>query len=848
MSQRKLPIQGGTIGSGANENLLTPYDIFFNKVLLTDVDFTNVDMEGANEKTQTVRLMRAAVAKWYYIMRLIASIILLAILVVVGIKMAISSVAEEKALYKKALVDWAVSLALIFLLQFIISFTVLCNNGLVKSLAAIGSSDSADISDTIEDLKNMAMGAVGWETIAATIVYVAISVQTLAFLFQYIKRMINIGFLIIISPLISITYSIDRMGDGKSQALNTWLKEFVFGVIIQPFHCVLYLAFVDMAFQLLKGGGSSVEKIANGALAVMCITFVDDGEKIVKKIFGLDASSAVSPVAAGAMLGATAAFASQKAPQMLAGAKKGLTNFTQKGLGAKIAQDYKKDRTDRFQNLLNDPSKSDKAKKALSRAGLAYGDDGKIHGVGADGKLTDDTFDKSQAAEKMYEARASKNLQHPVRTMKEAASKKFGSMAKAHRETKIDEMTQAQIAEMNPEMQGRYDRDTPEGNAAYEALRAENAKKYDNRHAKIKGFVSKVGNSETGKYIRKNMTFGSMVSRSVAGGAALFATSAGLAAPGQGVLTAAAAGLGTYAALKGLGSNSATTVSNTAAPYSNFSSREDAHTQINNIIANKSDYDDGSQKFRELETKLAAAIQQAVKGMSVGEASKRAKEAASQIKYQTTAHPEKMDTAALASILSKATGGEPVTKELFTAGADYKQHVGDANVCREAVKLAEAGYTNESIADKFFDASRGGNSAPVLDASSFPAASVTVNNTINADSDSGTTPPPTDGGTNPPPGLSKEDFAAAVAAITQIQPGRGDITVEHIHKVEHVVQNTIDSGDMTQLKNIESELNATLKRFQDANVTSGSNLDTIRTLTTNVQNRINQLEGSGDAT
>ena len=474
MSQRKLPIQGGTIGSGANENLLTPYDIFFNKVLLTDVDFTNVDMEGANEKTQTVRLMRAAVAKWYYIMRLIASIILLAILVVVGIKMAISSVAEEKALYKKALVDWAVSLALIFLLQFIISFTVLCNNGLVKSLAAIGSSDSADISDTIDDLKNMAMGAVGWETIAATIVYVAISVQTIAFLFQYIKRMINIGFLIIISPLISITYSIDRMGDGKSQALNTWLKEFVFGVIIQPFHCVLYLAFVDMAFQLLKGGGSSVEKIANGALAVMCITFVDDGEKIVKKIFGLDASSAVSPVAAGAMLGATAAFASQKAPQMLAGAKKGLTNFTQKGLGSKIAQDYKKDRTDRFQNLLKDNPNSAKAQKALGRAGLTS--------IG-DGKFTDasgNTFNEQEAAEKMYETRASKNLQHPVRTMKEAASKKFGSMAKAHRESKIDEMTQAQIAEMNPEMQGRYDRDTPEGNAAYEALRAKNAETYDN--------------------------------------------------------------------------------------------------------------------------------------------------------------------------------------------------------------------------------------------------------------------------------------------------------------------------------------------------------------------------------
>lgn len=836
MSQRKLPIQGGTIGSGANENLLTPYDIFFNKVLLTDVDFTNVDMEGANEKTQTVRLMRAAVAKWYYIMRLIASIILLAILVVVGIKMAISSVAEEKALYKKALVDWAVSLALIFLLQFIISFTVLCNNGLVKSLAAIGSSDSADISDTIEDLKNMAMGAVGWETIAATIVYVAISVQTLAFLFQYIKRMINIGFLIIISPLISITYSIDRMGDGKSQALNTWLKEFVFGVIIQPFHCVLYLAFVDMAFQLLKGGGSSVEKIANGALAVMCITFVDDGEKIVKKIFGLDASSAVSPVAAGAMLGATAAFASQKAPQMLAGAKKGLTNFTQKGLGSKIAQDYKKDRTDRFQNLLNDPSKSDKAKKALSRAGLAYGDDGKIHGVGADGKLTDDTFDKSQAAEKMYEARASKNLQHPVRTMKDAASKKFGSMAKAHREKKIDEMTHEQMASRG--MLDAYNAGNPEAEKMYETLRKDNEKNYDNKHAKIKGFVSKVGNSETGKYIRKNMTFGSMVSRSVAGGAALFATSAGLAAPGQGVLTAAAAGLGTYAALKGLGSNSATTVSNTAAPYSNFSSREDAHTQINNIIANKSDYDDGSQKFRELETKLAAAIQQAVKGISVGEASKRAKEAASQIKYQTTAHPEKMDTAALASILSKATGGEPVTKELFTAGADYKQHVGDANVCREAVKLAEAGYTNESIADKFFDASRGGNSAPVLDASSFPAANVSVNNTVSE----GDTV--INGTTTINEGDVHQDFDAseAMSLLSGYVAGSMTINDESVKKVSVEVDQRINAGDLSQLQSLEKAIRESVQKAEKDNSVSSTNLETLRKLQGDLQSKISTIK------
>ena len=56
--------------------------------------------------------------------------------------------------------------------------------------------------------------------------------QTLGLVISYINRMIKIAFLIIISPLISITYSIDKIGDGKSQALDTWLKEFVYTVLM----------------------------------------------------------------------------------------------------------------------------------------------------------------------------------------------------------------------------------------------------------------------------------------------------------------------------------------------------------------------------------------------------------------------------------------------------------------------------------------------------------------------------------------------------------------------------------------------------------------------------------------
>ena len=62
------------------------------------------------------------------IIGLIVLSILLCVLIYVGIRMAISTVASDKAAYKKMLVDWACSLALIFLLQYIILLkqTIIC--------------------------------------------------------------------------------------------------------------------------------------------------------------------------------------------------------------------------------------------------------------------------------------------------------------------------------------------------------------------------------------------------------------------------------------------------------------------------------------------------------------------------------------------------------------------------------------------------------------------------------------------------------------------------------------------------------------------------------------------------
>ncbi len=318
---------GGVTKSGV---LVTPFTIFFNQVPLLDVDF--MDFKPASNE---VKEFRTQVATWYYVMRIIATAILLLILVYIGIRMAISTVASDKAVYQKMLTDWAASLALLYLLHYFILFVIKLNGTFIEILKGVGGAE-AHLTNFEQYISTIALqsvsGASGFNGIVSTIVYALIVFQTLKFLVIYLKRMITVGFLIIISPLITITYSIDKIGDQKAQALNTWMKEFCYNILIQPFHCIMYLAFVDVAFTLIKPDaldimfdvvsfipglrisanvGATITNTAEGSntlaagiLAIVCIKFIDEGEKIIRNIFGFDKASSLGDIAAAtAMVG-----------------------------------------------------------------------------------------------------------------------------------------------------------------------------------------------------------------------------------------------------------------------------------------------------------------------------------------------------------------------------------------------------------------------------------------------------------------------------------------------------------------------------------------------------------------
>lgn len=297
-----------------------------DKILFNEVDITSIDFFSPSQDV-TVSNLRTNVAIWYVAIRNLAVIALAVVLVYIGIRMAISSVAEDKARYKKMLMNWVTSLVLLFLLHYIMIIIIGINNSLVDimKLARDTNAGGNYVNAMNEFAKASYDRSVDTITgIAYAFIYLLLSLMTLIFLLTYIKRMITIAFLIIIAPIITVTYSIDKMGDGKSQALNTWLKEFAYNTLIQVFHCIIYLALVQTSFNMLKmgAGANPGDMIGNAVLAFVMVIFMYQAEDIVKNIFNFKASSMPQTVANAAIF-ATAVGALGSKGKSSAGASSG---------------------------------------------------------------------------------------------------------------------------------------------------------------------------------------------------------------------------------------------------------------------------------------------------------------------------------------------------------------------------------------------------------------------------------------------------------------------------------------------------------------------------------------------
>lgn len=250
------------------------------------------------EYKSTAEQLKNMIATWYKVLKEFSLVGLLSALVYIAIRMIVSSATSQKAKYKKMLMGWFEAVCILFVLQFMISLGFAVVDSITDAFAAStvkpDGEDAlmSEIRNNIEESKNDEEYGNAFFNI---LLYLVLVIYTLSFGVQYLKRVIYLAFLTLISPLIALTYPLDKIKDGKAQAFEVWMKEFVFNLLIQPIHLILYNMLVINAKDLVE---------VNQLYALVAIGALLPAEKFVRKMFGLESSESFGKMAS-ALGGAT---------------------------------------------------------------------------------------------------------------------------------------------------------------------------------------------------------------------------------------------------------------------------------------------------------------------------------------------------------------------------------------------------------------------------------------------------------------------------------------------------------------------------------------------------------------
>ena len=345
----------------------------------TELPKKTITYTEEKEERSSARELQSVVSAWYTTFRNIALVALLSVLVYIGIRITLSSVASDKAKYKQMLGDWVVALCLVFLMHYIMSFAVTLNSKIIDAISSITTSSIGSEEDVLgngeqeKEETNSGKDVEGRENIqdlgektgigvqlfviedenavnrayqtlvgdennekeksgkystyninftkdsngkpvklfwittdfmsqarmlgqdrgeddasesqtsvtraGYNIIYVVLVIYTVIFCFTYLKRVIYMSFLTIIAPLVAITYPIDKINDGKAQAFDMWLKEYIFNLLIQPMHLILYTILVGSAMRFAS---------QNIFYVVIALGFLMPAEKLLRRFFGFE--------------------------------------------------------------------------------------------------------------------------------------------------------------------------------------------------------------------------------------------------------------------------------------------------------------------------------------------------------------------------------------------------------------------------------------------------------------------------------------------------------------------------------------------------------------------------------
>lgn len=262
----------------------------FNRVALFNINYFNTDSTyevgdtviTANPSNITIK---EGITEVYFICRVLSLVLSVLVLIYIGIRMALSTVASDQAKYKKMFVSWVESIVVLFVMIYIMVAVIYfgeiltgifynIRNDLINADEGYGVFEDTIRTETWTKVFSFS----GLQLTLWSIIYWCLLFLEIKFFWLYAKRLLMVGLLIIVSPLITITYSIDKVGDGKAQVFSTWMKEFVVNVLIQPLHALIYLIFVLTANTIAT---------ESPLVALALLMSMGTVERMVKVIFDL---------------------------------------------------------------------------------------------------------------------------------------------------------------------------------------------------------------------------------------------------------------------------------------------------------------------------------------------------------------------------------------------------------------------------------------------------------------------------------------------------------------------------------------------------------------------------------
>ncbi len=283
--------------------------------------------------------LQSSISAVYNAFRYLVTAVYIVVLVYLAIRMMLSSVGRQKAKYKELFKYWLIGLLLLFSFHWVMAGVIWLSNTIVHILydmtvsvmtsapaytAAYSAAHpigglspdwssltpATPITDYIFfQVQNFIItitaagaatgifAAFGWALvfigpIIAIVFGILLIKSAFSIIVTYFKRLFTILVLVLLFPIVVLSYVFDKIGDRKAQTLSIWIKEFATNVMIQPIHALI-LAFIGIMFAKASDSVLLTNPLFGPIFCLLALRLIPMGEELLKKLFQI--SSQMGP-------------------------------------------------------------------------------------------------------------------------------------------------------------------------------------------------------------------------------------------------------------------------------------------------------------------------------------------------------------------------------------------------------------------------------------------------------------------------------------------------------------------------------------------------------------------------